>query len=189
MRHLSLVSLLAFPLLLPAMTSCAGTSHHADGHGHGYDAAVGGSLVAVMTPTAGNETAGTVTFMQGEGGVMCAANISGLTPGDHAIHIHEFGDIRMENGKACGGHYNPEGHDHALPSSGMRHAGDLGNLTADAEGNASYMITLDNVTLDGDHNPIVGRSIIIHVGPDDGGQPTGNAGARVAQGVIGYAKP
>ena len=189
MRQLLLSPLFAASLLLPAVTSCAGMAHH-DGDGaHHEHADAAGSLVAVMTPTAGNEARGTVTFAAAGHGVVCTATISGLTPGDHAIHIHEFGDIRLDNGKACGGHYNPEGHDHALPTSGMRHAGDLGNLTADAAGNASYTIALDNVTIDGDHNPIVGRSIIIHVGPDDGGQPTGNAGARVAQGVIGYAKP
>jgi len=180
-----LLPALAASLLLSALTSCAGMHHHGHGRGHART----GSLVAVMTPTAGNAARGTVTFTGDGHGVVCSATISGLTPGDHAIHIHEFGDIRRDDGKGCGGHYNPEGHDHALPGTDERHAGDLGNLTADANGDASYTITLDNVTLDGRHNPIVGRSIIIHVGPDDGGQPTGNAGARVAQGVIGYAKP
>ena len=146
-------------------------------------------LVAVITPTAGNKTAGTVTFTQGADGIDVEATIRGLTPGDHAIHIHQFGDLRLDNGKGTGGHYNPQGHDHALPSTEMRHAGDLGNLTADADGNASYSITIDNVTLDGAHNPIIGRGVIIHAKVDDGGQPTGNAGARVSQGVIGYSQP
>ncbi|MEE2857764.1 MAG: superoxide dismutase family protein [Planctomycetota bacterium] len=146
-------------------------------------------LVAVMTPTAGNKAQGTVTFTGTKGGIQVDANISGLSPGDHAIHIHQYGDLRKNDGKGTGGHYNPEGHDHALPSTEMRHAGDLGNLSADADGNASYSITIDNVTLDGTHNPIIGRGVIIHAKVDDGGQPTGNAGARVSQGVIGYSQP
>ncbi|HIG04182.1 MAG TPA: superoxide dismutase family protein [Planctomycetes bacterium] len=152
-------------------------------------AQVGQVAVAVMTATAGNKTAGTVTFTQGADGIAVEATIRGLTPGDHAIHIHQFGDLRLDNGKGTGGHYNPQGHDHALPSTEMRHAGDLGNLTADADGNASYSITINNVTLDGAHNPIIGRGVIIHAKVDDGGQPTGNAGARVSQGVIGYSQP
>jgi Cu-Zn family superoxide dismutase len=150
---------------------------------------IGQVLVAVMTATAGNKAQGTVTFTSTKNGIQVDANIAGLTPGDHAIHIHQFGDLRKNDGKGTGGHYNPEGHDHALPSTEMRHAGDLGNLTADADGNASYSITIDNVTLDGAHNPIIGRGVIIHAKVDDGGQPTGNAGARVSQGVIGYSQP
>ncbi len=151
-------------------------------------AQVGQVAVAVMTPTAGNKTAGTVTFTQGTDSVVVEATISGLNPGQqHAIHIHQFGDLRLDNGKGTGGHYNPEGHDHSLPSTEMRHAGDLGNLTADANGNANYSITVNNVTLNSHHNPIVGRGVIIHAMVDDGGQPTGNAGARISQGVIGFA--
>jgi len=150
---------------------------------------LGQVLVAVMTPTAGNEARGTVTFTGTADGIMVTANIAGLTPGDHAIHIHQFGDLRKDDGKGTGGHYNPEGHDHALPESDIRHAGDLGNLTAGADGNSSYSIMIRNVTFDGAHNPIIGRAVIIHAKADDGGQPTGNAGARVSQGTIGYANP
>jgi Cu-Zn family superoxide dismutase len=152
----------------------------------------GQRLVAVMSPTASNQAHGTVTFtMDGDhaGGVLVEAFIHGLTPGDHAIHIHQYGDLRKEDGKGTGGHYNPEGHAHSLPTSEIRHAGDLGNLTADTEGTAKYSIRIHNVTLDGSHNPIIGRGVIIHAKVDDGGQPTGNAGPRVSQGVIGYAKP
>lgn len=124
-----------------------------------------------------------------DGKVKIVADISGLTAnGKHAIHIHEFGDISAADGTATGGHYNPEGHDHGLPDSKMRHAGDFGNLEADADGKAKFELTVDNLTLNGAKNPILGRGMIIHAGPDDGGQPTGNAGARIAQGVIGVAK-
>lgn len=149
------------------------------------------AAVAVMQPTAGNQTAGTVTFTPVDDGVLVQAEITGLSPGaKHAIHVHQYGDARAEDGTSAGGHYNPEGHDHGLPGhADHRHAGDLGNLEADDQGTASFELTVDNLSTDGDHNPVIGRSVIIHAKHDDGGQPTGNAGPRIAIGVIGYAKP
>lgn len=145
--------------------------------------------VAVMVPTDGNKTQGTVRFEQHDGSVTVTADISGLTPNStHAFHVHEFGDITAPDGTSAGGHYNPEGHDHGLPEQSARHAGDLGNLTADENGDAHYEITVDNITVAGMHNPVIGRGVIIHAKTDDGGQPTGNAGARIAMGVIGVAK-
>jgi Cu-Zn family superoxide dismutase len=146
-------------------------------------------LVAAMHPTQGNKAKGKVTFEQIDGGVKVVADITGLTPNaKHGFHIHEFGDCSAPDGASAGGHYNPEGHDHALPNGKMRHAGDLGNLTADASGNAHYEYTAHNISLCGMTNPILGRGVIIHAKPDDGGQPVGNAGARIACGVIGIAK-
>jgi Cu-Zn family superoxide dismutase len=149
--------------------------------------------IAVMLPTEGSNTRGTIKFTQTKDGVTVTADISGLTPNaKHGFHIHEFGDISDPAGKAAGGHYNPDGHDHGLPpatygaaGSEARHAGDLGNLQADDEGNATFSETFDNISLAGMTNPILGRGLIIHAQPDDGGQPTGNAGPRIAQGVVG----
>jgi Cu-Zn family superoxide dismutase len=90
---------------------------------------------------------------------------------------------------SAGGHYNPENHPHALPDSSNRHAGDLGNLQADDQGKAHYEITVDNISVAGTKNPIIGRGVIVHAKPDDGGQPVGNAGGRIACGVIGVANP
>ncbi len=146
--------------------------------------------VAVMIPTEGNTARGTVTFTQAKDHVKVDARIEGLNPNaKHAIHIHQWGDIRMPNGKGTGGHFNPDGHDHGLPEKKDRHAGDLGNLQADANGKATYSIVVKNVTVVGHKNPIIGRGVIIHAKQDDGGQPTGNAGARISQGVIGIAMP
>lgn len=174
-----------------ALTGCQAQHDHDHDHDHGAAAwADVKELVAVMVPTAGNTTAGTITFEQQGDKVKVVANISGLQPGQqHAFHIHEWGDLRSDDGTATGGHYNPEGHDHGLPDQEHRHAGDLGNLQADDAGNATYEITVDNLSLGGGKNPIVGRAVIIHAKPDDGGQPTGNAGARISHGVIGVAKP
>lgn len=118
-----------------------------------------------------------------------SAKISGLTPNQkHAMHVHEFGDITSDDGSSLGGHYNPEHHEHGLPEQEHRHAGDLGNLQADGEGKADYTLTVDNMTIM-DKNAVIGRGIVIHAKPDDGGQPTGNAGDRIGVGVIGIAQP
>ncbi len=148
------------------------------------------ALIAVMTPTAGNKTAGKVEFTQVAAGVRVVADISGLTPNSkHAIHIHAFGNISAADGSAAGGHYNPGGHPHAGPDAEHHHVGDLGNLTADAAGNAHYEMIAKGASLCCGDAPIVGRSIIIHAQADDlTSQPSGNAGPRIAQGVIGVAK-
>jgi len=173
--------------------SSADTSDSHAGHAHAASPAVRASAitkaVAVMYPTDGNTCKGIVTFTQTSKGVHVVAKITGLGVSQkHAIHIHEFGDTTSGDGKSTGGHYNPEGHDHALPSKGERHAGDLGNLKSNANGEAHYEITVTNITIAGSHNPIVGRGVIIHAKPDDGGQPTGNAGARISAGTISIAK-
>ncbi len=145
--------------------------------------------VAVMVSTEGNTAHGTVSFVQTDDGVHITADIAGLSANaSHAIHIHEFGDLTAADGTSAGGHYNPEGHDHGLPEQDARHAGDLGNLMTDDDGNAQLDLTVDNITVAGMHNPIIGRGVIIHAKTDDGGQPTGNAGARISMGVIGIAK-
>ena len=142
--------------------------------------------VAALHPTQGNEARGIVQFTQRGDELRVRARFTGLEPGStHGIHIHEFGDITAADGTAAGGHYDPEGHDHALPPDSPRHAGDLGNLTADDEGNATMRLTVDNISLAGPNNPILGRGMILHAKEDDGSQPTGAAGARIAQGVIG----
>ncbi len=147
--------------------------------------------IAVMLPTEGNEVSGILHFEQLDANrVHVSAEIDGLSPNaQHGFHIHQFGDVSSPDGKGCGGHYNPADHDHALPSSELpRHVGDLGNLTADANGHASFGMIVDGLSIAGNIHPILGRGVIIHAKADDGGQPTGNAGSRLAQGVIGVAK-
>ena len=143
-------------------------------------------LVANIEPTAGNTAKGTVTFTAEKNGkVRVVADLTGLTPsGKHGIHVHETGDCSAPDAMSAGGHYNPEGKPHALPSTEDRHAGDLGNITADASGKAHYEITVDNISLSTGKNPVLGKAVIVHAKPDDGGQPTGNAGARLGCGVI-----
>jgi superoxide dismutase, Cu-Zn family len=144
--------------------------------------------VAVLHATAGNKCKGTVRFTQEGDSVRIVADIEGLAANEkHAIHIHQFGDCSSPDGMSAGGHYNPENHPHALPEKESRHAGDLGNLQADGNGKVHYEITIKNVTIAGTKNPIIGRGVIVHAKADDGSQPVGNAGARIACGVIGVA--
>jgi Cu-Zn family superoxide dismutase len=154
------------------------------------------AAIAVLSPTDDNKVAGTVKFLAADGGVKVIADVSGLSPGKHGFHIHEWGDISdAAKGMATGGHYDPEGtHHHELidaahPDSSPHHAGDMGNLDADATGRAHLEETLSGVSIMGPNDPIVGRAVIVHANPDTGEQPTGNAGGRVAQGVIGIANP
>jgi superoxide dismutase, Cu-Zn family len=146
--------------------------------------------VAVLHPTAGQHCQGVVRFTQAGESVKVVADIEGLVPGQkHAFHIHQYGDCSAPDGMSAGGHYNPEGHQHGLPESENRHAGDLGNVQADEQGKAHYEITVTNISIMGAKNPIIGRGVIVHAKVDDGGQPVGNAGARIGCGVIGVANP
>lgn len=139
---------------------------------------------AVLKPTQGNAVSGTVTFAQEAGGVRVVAEVTGLTPGDHGFHIHEKGDCSAPDASSAGGHFNPGGHKHGAPDAAERHAGDFGNLTADASGHAHYN-RLDKQIKLGGPDTIIGRGLIVHEKVDDlQTQPTGNAGGRVACGVI-----
>jgi len=137
-----------------------------------------------LSPTQGNTAEGTVTFSKVKGGVRVIVEMKGLTPGKHGFHIHEFGDCSAPDGTSAGGHYNPEKMEHAGPMDHSRHEGDLGNIVADENGNAHLDYVDTKIELKG-KNSIIGKSIIVHQNEDDlKTQPTGNAGPRIACGVI-----
>ncbi len=143
--------------------------------------------VCVLHPTEGNDVTGLVTFTKTDSGIHVVADVQGLTEGKHGFHIHQYGDCSSPDGKSAGGHFNPDGKDHGAPTSADRHVGDLGNITAGADGTAHLEMTDTLLAFQGPHS-IIGRGIIVHAGEDDFvTQPTGNAGARVACGVIGIA--
>jgi len=144
--------------------------------------------ICVLHPTEGNDVHGIVTFEQIGDSVRVIADIDGLTPGKHGFHVHEYGDCSAANGTSAGGHYNPFNMPHGAPTDTERHVGDLGNVIADDTGHAHYEWTDGLLKLNGPYS-IIGRGIIVHAGADDlKSQPTGNAGARVACGVIGIEK-
>ena len=147
------------------------------------------NAVAVIQPGNGYNARGSVLFEQDGAEVIIKVNISGLNSNSyHGFHIHEFGDIRSQDGKSAGGHYNPDDFPHALPPEKKRHAGSFGNLISDSNGNVDTTFTDDTFSISGQFNPVLGRSVVVHAKRDDGGQPTGNAGARIGFGVIGISK-
>jgi Cu-Zn family superoxide dismutase len=142
------------------------------------------TAVADLSPTAGNTVRGTVALTQEAGGVHIVAVLSGLTPGDHGFHIHQTGDCSAPDAATAGDHFNPAAGTHGAPDAPASHLGDLGNITADASGNARYDRVDTRISLEGELS-VIGRSIVVHAGADDmTSQPAGGSGARTACGVI-----
>lgn len=130
----------------------------------------------------GTETQGTAKFVQTGKNVEMDLNVYKLTPGIHAVHIHEKGDCSSTDGSSAGGHWNPTNHDHGKFGSEAFHMGDIGNLNADKDGTARIVFKTDKwcIGCKDETKNIVGKSLIIHAGRDDfKTQPTGNAGGRV----------
>jgi Cu-Zn family superoxide dismutase len=145
--------------------------------------------IAVLHPTAGNKVSGTVTFTEVADGVQVHADLTGLGPGNHGFHVHEFGDCSAPDAMSAGGHFNPTNEPHAGPDDTARHVGDMGNVDADSSGKATLEYVDHDMSLAKDNKSVIGRSVIVHVKRDDlKTQPTGDSGARVACGVIGVAK-
>ncbi len=140
---------------------------------------------ASLSPTNGNTARGTVTFTQDGDEVRVRASVTGLKPdSEHGFHVHEKGDCSSGDGMSTGGHFNPTGKPHGGQSS-EHHAGDMPSLNADAYGNATASFELKGVSIGGGGADLVGKGVIVHRDPDDyKTQPTGNAGPRIACGVI-----
>uniref|UniRef100_A0A0H4IRB5 Superoxide dismutase [Cu-Zn] n=1 Tax=Stylosanthes guianensis TaxID=62615 RepID=A0A0H4IRB5_9FABA len=145
--------------------------------------------VAVLKGTSAVE--GVVTLTQDDNGPTTVnVRITGLTPGLHGFHLHEYGDTT--NGCiSTGAHFNPNNLTHGAPEDEVRHAGDLGNIVANADGVAEATIVDSQIPLSGP-NSVVGRALVVHELEDDLGKgghelssTTGNAGGRLACGVVG----
>ena len=145
--------------------------------------------IAVLHPTAGNKISGTVTFTEVADGVQIHADITGLTPGNHGFHVHEFGDCSAADASSAGAHFNPTNQPHAGPDAPERHVGDMGNVEADASGKAKLEYVDHQISLTTDERSAIGRSVVVHAKADDlKTQPAGDSGGRIACGVIGRAK-
>lgn len=156
---------------------------------HGAQGKEFNKLIALIRPVGDSKVKGTVLFEKTAEGIKITAKVGGLTPdSSHGFHIHEFGDLGSEDATSAGGHFNPDSHPHGKPDTEPRHAGDLGELKADGDGNANQVITVRNIVLGHGSNGILGRAVIVHAKPDDGSQPSGNAGERIGAGVIGISK-
>ena len=141
---------------------------------------------AALQPTKGSMAFGEATFEQAGDKVRVVVFAQGLKPdAEHGFHIHEAGDCSSGDGMSAKGHFNPHGKPHGTPGSAERHAGDLPSLKAGNDGRAKVDVTVDAISIGSGAGNIVGRGLIVHADPDDyKTQPTGNAGARLACGVI-----
>jgi Cu-Zn family superoxide dismutase len=146
----------------------------------------GPMAMASLAPTTGNTANGTVHFQElaNHGGVEVQVDLTGVPPGVHGFHVHENGNCG-DNGQAAGGHFNPTSMPHAAPDAASHHAGDFGNVTADAKGEVHTTFVTQSITVSPGSNSVVGHAIVLHAAPDDlTTQPSGNAGARIACGVV-----
>lgn len=145
-------------------------------------------ITITLSPKSDTNTSGTVVFTETNGVVNMIATLSGLVPGEHAIHIHESSDCSSPDGKSAGGHWNPTNQPHGkwAAETGF-HKGDIGNFIADENGNGSISLSTTEwcIGCGDDTKDIMGKGIIVHAGLDDfTTQPTGDAGGRVSCGGI-----
>ncbi len=189
LAHLASSAITGCLLLTPSFADdpkpAASDSHSKESHAHAAEVEMPTHGVAVLMPTKGNKVRGSLRLTQKGDSLRINGKVSNLTPGEHGFHIHQFGDMRGTDGTAAGGHFNPEGHEHGAPGT-HSHAGDLGNIVANEDGVAEVDVTTTGTAL----HFILGRTFVVHAGKDDlKSQPSGDAGARVALGIIGIANP
>ena len=142
---------------------------------------------ANLASASGSLVGGKVMLMPMAGGVHLTGTVGGLPPNStHGFHVHEKGDCSAPDGTSAGGHFNPGTSNHGRVGHGVHHGGDSDNIFANDAGVATVDSLLQGVTLgDGAATDIVGKAVIVHADPDDyTTQPTGNAGGRIACGVI-----
>ena len=143
--------------------------------------------IAMINAKSGSDVIGEVKFIDSSGIIHLRAYVEGLSYGEHAIHIHQFGDCSSDDGKSAGGHWNPTQQDHGQWEHNHFHLGDIGNMFADSSGKGEISLSTELWCLDCKDSTknIIGKSIIIHQGADDFvSQPSGAAGKRIGCGEI-----
>jgi len=179
---MKIYSLAILALLLAIPATLQADHHEKEGHEHAVD--IPKHAIAVLASTNDSKVKGIIRLEQKEGLVHVTGKVINLEPGEHGFHIHEFGDLSKRDGTSAGGHFNPEGHEHGEPGE-KSHAGDLGNIKADDKGVAMIDIQAKGLML----HTVFGRAFVVHAKADDlKSQPSGDAGPRVAVGVIGIAQ-
>lgn len=177
--------LLAGSVVLALSTACVNgkaTDHSAvSAHAHGS----GARAKAKIQARSGSSVSGEATFEETRGGVLVALELHHTPPGWHAVHVHEKGDCSAPDGASAGGHFNPRTKSHGSPHAPEHHAGDLGNVWVDENGEGHHVLLMPDLTVQDGPASVRGRAIIVHAGVDDlVTQPTGNAGGRIGCGVI-----
>ena len=189
MRLRSTLSLSLFAALVAAGCASTGSGDAASSGAAPKPAASSTAKQASvkLAPASGSLVSGMLTLKPMGDGVHITGEIGGLTAGGtHGFHIHEKGDSSAADATSAGGHFNPGAQPHGRAGQGAHHAGDADNLVADGKGVAKVNVHQSGVTLGGGAaNDIAGRAVIVHAKADDyTSQPTGDAGGRIACGVI-----
>ena len=144
--------------------------------------------VVVNLQNGQGKSVGTATLSAASNGVSIKLNLHDLTAGEHAIHVHQTAKCEGPDFKSAGGHFNPDNKHHGLQNPEGPHAGDIPNFNVDIKGKAKATVVATGVTLsDGPHSVFTGggTALVVHAKADDGKtDPAGNAGDRVACGVI-----
>jgi len=141
---------------------------------------------AQLQSKSGSNVTGTLALQQKADGVLITGEVRGLAPAsNHGFHVHEKGDCSAADASSAGPHFNPTGSPHGQMGSGAHHGGDMPNIVADKHGVAQVKVLVPGVTLEAGPSSITGRAVVVHRDPDDySTQPAGNAGPRIACGVI-----
>jgi len=157
-----------------------------------------GSVLAAQAPVPGatakatlkdaqGKTVGEATLRESNAGVLIKVDLTGVPAGDHALHIHTTGRCEGPEFTSAGGHFAPGGTKHGLLATGGPHAGDMPNLHVAADGKLSFEV-LANVTIAAGAKSLFdadGSALVLHASADDyATDPAGNAGGRIACGVI-----
>ncbi|MBX3186647.1 MAG: superoxide dismutase family protein [Labilithrix sp.] len=143
-------------------------------------------IIVPLSAKSGSSLTGTAVLTEEpSGGVRVVIDVAGIAPGEHGAHVHQNGDCSSPDAMSAGDHFTPQRHPHGLPPTEPRHIGDFGNLVVGEDGRGRLEIVAPHASLRADDPcSFVDRAIVIHAHRDDGGQPSGNAGARVGCGVI-----
>ena len=201
--RLSLLPLLALALMLPLaacqpdaeeeptiddMTTGTEVGLATDVPGPTAEAEGMAALATLEGPDGAN--LGEVRFTRDADGVRVEAHLQGIEgSGPHGFHVHENGTCDAPSFESAGGHFNPTGAPHACPPTEPRHAGDLGNVEIDGDGGGHLEMTTNLLSLQG-QNSVIGKAVIVHGAVDDcTSQPSGDAGPRIACGVVALSQP
>ena len=176
---------------LVGATACAHSASTSNDGAAASSAAAATPVAAVQLVALGGSTvSGTLTLTQlAEGGVKIEGTVHGLgAGGEHGFHVHEKGDCSAADGSSAGGHFNPTKQTHGDVDTTASHVGDLGNIKADANGDAQVSVIKKDASLSEGEASFGGRAIVVHKLRDDlKSQPAGASGDRIACGVIKLA--
>src|SRR5262244_2169517 len=169
------------PLLVAAMLAFALSLAYAKGN-------KGPKPVTVNLQNGQGKSVGTAVLSAAPHGTKIKLNVHDLSAGEHAIHVHQTAKCDGPDFKTAGAHFNPDGKKHGLDNPEGHHAGDMKNFTVGSDGTAKTTVHDSDVTLGSDNHSLFsngGTALVIHAKADDmKTDPSGNAGDRIACGVI-----